>query len=184
VIAQRRTLAFATLAVVVVTVIVLILNANVFSSATDAYKYARIDIPGSAVERLPQGKLEVILENPLGSSVDIPGDLAASIVPADGGPGVSLTRNVGGQFGASGNGTDQSDSFKRVWFADIPRSGKYRVNVSGGGSDSGLSLDLGHGPPISSAAIWEIAGIVELALILCWLTARLVRRGRKPGVDN
>jgi hypothetical protein len=182
-IAQPRILVFGTIAVIVLTVIVLILNANVFSNVTDAYKYGRIDIPGSSVQQLPAGRIELILENPLGNGVDIPGDLAASVVPVNGGPGVSLTRSVGGQFGSSGNGTDTADSFRRVWYADVPRAGAYRVTVSGGGSDPGLSFDLGHGPPISSTAIYEIAGIVELGLVLSWLVVRLVFRSREPESD-
>jgi hypothetical protein len=180
-IVQPRILVFGTIAVIVLAIIVLILNANVFSDVTDAYQYGRINIPGSSVQQLPAGRIELILENPLGNRVDIPGDLAASVVPVNGGTGVSLTRSVGGQFGSSGNGTDTADSFRRVWYADVPRAGAYRVTVSGGGSDSGLSFDLGHGPPISSAVIYEIAGIVELALVLAWLLARLVFRGREPG---
>jgi hypothetical protein len=35
-----------------------------------------------------------------------------------------------------------------------------------------LSLDLGHGPPISAAAIWAIGGIAALAFVLIWLLAR------------
>jgi hypothetical protein len=174
---------FSTIAVLTVAVIALILNANVFSDVTDAYKYGRITIPGSSVRQLPDGRIELILENALGNGVDVPGDLAASVVPLDGGPGAAITRSVGGQFGTSGNGTDSGDHFRRIWYADIARAGAYRVTVSGGGSDSGLSLDLGHGPPISSAAIWEIAGIVELGLLLSWLVARLVFRGREHGSD-
>jgi hypothetical protein len=180
-IAQPRILVFATVAVITVAVIALILNANVFSDVTDAYKYGRINIPGSSVQHLPHERIELILENPLGNGVDVPGDLAASVVPLDGGPRVSITRSVGGQFGTSGNGTNTGDHFRRVWYADVPQAGAYRVTVSGGGSDSGLSLDLGHGPPISSAAIWEIAGITELGLLLCWLVARLLVRGREDG---
>jgi hypothetical protein len=119
----------------------------------------------------------------LGSGTTVPGDLAASIVPLGGGPDVSITRSVGGQFGSSGNRTDTSDQFRRVWYANVPRAGVYRVTVSGGGSDSGLSLDLGHGPPISAAVIWEIAGIVELGLLLLWVVARLAFRGKERESD-
>jgi hypothetical protein len=179
-IARPRVLAAGTVTVIVGAVIALILNANVFSHLTDAYKYGRIDIPGSSVEHLPSGRIELILENPLGGGVDVPSDLAASVVPLDGGPRVSITRSIGAQFGASGNGTDTSDDFRRVWWADVPRAGAYRVMVTGGGSDSGLSLDLGHGPTISAAAILEIAGIIELALVLSWLMVRVLVRGREP----
>jgi hypothetical protein len=178
-IARPRILLFSTIAVLTVAVIALILNANVFSDVSDAYKYGRITIPGSSVQQLPAGRIELILENALSNGVDVPGDLAASVVPLGGGPGVSITRSLGGQFGASGNSADTGDHFRRIWYADVARAGAYRVTVSGGGSDSGLSLDLGHGPPISSAAIWEIAGIVELGLLLSWLLARLVFRGRE-----
>jgi hypothetical protein len=175
-------LVLAAVAVIVLAVIALILNANVFSDLTDAYKYGRIDIPGSAVEHLPGERIELILENPLGSGVDVPRDLAASVVPIDGGPTVSIARSVGGQFGASGNRGETGDDFRRVWWADVPRAGAYRVTVTGGGSDGGLSLDLGHGPPISSVAIWEIAAIGELALLLSWMLARVLlgRREREP----
>ena len=53
--AQPRILVFGTIAVITLTVIVLILNANVFSNVTDAYKYGRIDI-GSSVKHLPAGR--------------------------------------------------------------------------------------------------------------------------------
>jgi hypothetical protein len=182
-IAQPRIIVFSTIAVITIAVIALILNANVFSDVTDAYKYGRISIPGSSVQRLPDGRIELILENPLGSGTTVPGDLAASIVPLGGGPDVSITRSVGGQFGSSGNRTDTSDQFRRVWYANVPRAGVYRVTVSGGGSDSGLSLDLGHGPPISAAVIWEIAGIVELGLLLLWVVARLAFRGKERESD-
>jgi hypothetical protein len=166
--------------VLALTIVALILNANVFSDITDAYKYARLDIPGSTVVQLPRGRLEVILEDPLGNGVDVPRDLSASIVPVGGGPAVPLTRDVGGQFGASGNRQDTGDDFRRVWSASVPVSGSYRFTASGGGSDSGFSLDLGHGPPISSAAIWAIVGIAEASLVLVWLLARTLRRRRRP----
>jgi hypothetical protein len=183
-IARPRMFVFATIVVITGAVIALILNANVFSDVTDAYKYGRINIPGSSVQQLPHERIELILENPLGNGVDIPGDLTASVVPLDRGPGVSITRSVGGQFGTSGNGTQTGDHFRRVWYADVPRAGTYRVTVSGGGPDSGLSLDLGHGPPISSATIWEVAGIIELGLLLSWLLTGLLVRGREHGSDS
>jgi hypothetical protein len=179
VIAVRRVLVPAAIVVIVLTILALILNANVFSSPTDAYAYGRIDIPGSAVEHLPAERIEVIIENPLGGGIDVPRHLAASIVPIGGGSPAPLVRSIGGQFGASGSHADYGDDFRRVWWAQVPRAGAYRVTVTGGGSDSGLSLDLGHGPPISSVAIWEIAGIVELALIGVWLLTRVLMSGAR-----
>jgi hypothetical protein len=164
--------------VVALTVLALILNANVFSSDTDAYKYARLNIPGSTVVQLPSDRLEVILEDPLGNGVDVPSNLSASIVPVGGGSAVTLTRDIGGQFGASGNRQDQGDDFRRVWSADVPAAGSYRFTASGAGADSGLNLDLGHGPPISAAEIWAIGGIVALVLTLAWLLARAFLRAR------
>src|SRR5436305_15214295 len=116
VIASARTLVLGLITVLAFTVIALILNANVFSNVSDAYKYARLVIPGSSVVQLPHERLEVILEDPLGNGVDVPRGLSAS--------------------------------------------------------DSEFSLDLGHGPPISSAAIWAIGGIAGVALVLAWLLAR------------
>ena len=71
------------------------------------------------------------------------------------------------------------DDFRRVWWANVPAAGAYRFTASGDGSDSEFSLDLGHGPPISSAAIWAIGGIAALALVLTWLRARALPF-RKP----
>jgi hypothetical protein len=102
VIAGRRALLPAIVAVLVLAVIALILNANVFSKSADAYKYARIDIPGSAVRHLPAERIEVIVENPLGGGISVPRDLAVSIVPVGGGSPVSIVRSISGQFGVSG----------------------------------------------------------------------------------
>jgi hypothetical protein len=171
VIASVRTLVLGLVTVLALTVIALILNANVFSNVGDAYKYARVVIPGSSVVQLPRGRLEVILEDPLGNGVDVPRGLSASIVPVGGGSVVPLARDVGGQFGASGSRQDSGDDFRRVWWANVPVAGTYRFTAFGRASDSELSLDLGHGPPISAAAIWAIGGIAALAFVLIWLLA-------------
>src|SRR5947208_13494061 len=177
VIASARTLVLGLITVLAFTVIALILNANVFSNLSDAYKYARLVIPGTSVVQLPRERLEVILEDPLGNGVDVPRGLSALIVPVGGGPVVPLARDVGGQFGASGSRQDSGDDFRRVWWANVPAAGTYRFTASGGRSDSEFSLDLGHGPPISSAAIWAIGGIAALALVLPWLLARALPLG-------
>jgi hypothetical protein len=177
-IARPRALLIGLGVVLAITVICLILNANVFSGIADAYKYARLNIPGSAVVQLPRDRLEVILEDPLGNGVDVPRDLSASIVPVGGGSAVPLTRDIGGQFGASGNGRDEGDDLRRVWRADVPAAGSYRFTASGAGPDSGFTLDLGHGPPISSAEIWGIGGIAALAVCLAWLLARVLLQAR------
>src|SRR5947209_152720 len=112
-IAGLRALLLATVALIVLAVVALILNANVFSDVADAYKFGRIDIPGSTIAHLPRERIELILENPLGNGVDVPRDLAVSAVPVGGGPQVSITRSIGGQFGSSGNRRDSGDDFRR-----------------------------------------------------------------------
>lgn len=169
--------------VLALTVVAQIVNANVASDVSDAYKYGSVHLPGSAVLEFPSGSLEVMVRSGGSAPLDVPRGLRLGIVPVGGGPAPVLTRDRGGQFGLSGrSGTDE---FRRIWRLDTPRAGAYRVTVSGVDSaDDPRQLTFGYGPPVSAVEIWEVGGLVMLVLLLGWAAARLVVRVRaaaEPG---
>jgi hypothetical protein len=79
--------------------------------------------------------------------------------------------------------TDRAGSveFRRIWRLDTPNAGAYRVTVTGiDSTDDPRELTFGHGPPVSAVEIWEVAGLVMIAVLLGWAAARLVVRSRAP----
>lgn len=166
-----------------VAIVAQIVNANVVSNISEADRYGSVHLPGSAVLQLPAGSLEVMVHGDGSTPLDLPRGLRLTVVPVGGGPVPVLTRDRGGQFGLTDRA--RSDDFRRIWRLDTARAGAYRVTVSGVDSaDDPRQLTFGHGPPASAIEIWEIAGIVMLAVLLGWTAARLVARTRAIAPDR
>jgi hypothetical protein len=179
-----RRLIVALVAVLAVAIVAQIVNANVASDLSDADKYGSVHLPGSAILELPAGSLEVMVHGDGSTALDVPRGLRLTVVPVGAGlPTPVLTRDRGGQFGLSGR--SGSDEFRRIWRLHTPRAGAYRVTVSGVDSAGDTrELTFGHGPPASAVEIWEIAGIVMLAVLLAWTAARLAARARAAAADR
>lgn len=160
----------AALAVAVVVQIVVGLTGT---SWTDAYEFGRVSVPGSAILHLPAGRVEVSLRRFSGGLGGIPAGLHLKVSPLEGPARVTLTRDVGGEFGPSGR--TSTLSYRRVWTAAVPTAGSYRAVASGPGEGAD-ALAFGHTPGDTSVHIWEYAGLAALAALVVWLIARMRER--------
>jgi hypothetical protein len=141
-------------------------------SWTDAYEFGRVSVPGMAVLHLPAGSLDVSLRS-FSSAGGIPPGLHLTVTPLEGPATVTLTRDVGDEFGPSGKTSVLS--YRRVWKADIPEAAAYRVVTAGPGEDAS-ALEFGHAPGAVGVRIWEFAGLAALAALVVWLIARVRER--------
>jgi hypothetical protein len=175
-----RVLVVALGVVLAAAVVVQILNANVFSDLSDTHAYGRFTIPGSKVLKLPGDSLELVVSNPLGGVLDVPPASTAVVAPLEAaGPAPVVHRDVGDDFGTSSRyGPDIQ--YRREWTVDVPSAGFYRVSVGGVPEDSGLALNVGHGPPLGAFTIWAAAGLVALSVVALWVGWGMVRRAREP----
>jgi hypothetical protein len=148
------------------------------SNTTDARKYGKVEVPGQTILHLPAGKLDISLMELTYSTVDIPARLRVAVVPLEGHTPLPLERNVGGEFG--GGSRTSTVAYKRIWKADIPRAGAYRVTASGSTGDRIYSLEFGHAPLAIGVKIWEYTGLAALAGLLLWLVTRAIGLPRAP----
>lgn len=170
-------------AVLAATVVAQIVNANVVSDLSDADKYGSVQLPGTAILELPSGSLEVMVHGNSSTPLDLPRGLHVTVVPVGGGQAAVLTPDRGGQFGLSDR--SGADEFRRVFRLETPHAGAYRVTVRGVDSaDDPRQLTFGHGPPATAVEIWEIGGLVMLAVLLAWTAGRLVTRRRAGTADR
>ncbi len=172
-----RRLIVVLLAVLALTIVGQIVNANIASDLSDAEKYGSVHLPGSAILELPSGSLEVMVHGDGSTALDVPRGLRLTVVPVGGGPAAVVSRDRGGQFGSSTRST--SSEFRRIFRLHMPQAGAYRATVSGVDSaDDPRRLTFGHGPPVSAVQIWEVGGLVMLVVLLGWAALRLVARTR------
>jgi hypothetical protein len=164
--------------VLALTIVAQIVNANVFSNSSGADKYGKVDIPGSAVLKLPSGSLDVMVEATDNTPVELPHGVTLTVTPVGGGAPAVLTRDRGGQFGMGDRVA--TVSFRRIWRLETPHAGAYRVTAGGVKfTDDPRNLALGHSPPAAAGKIWEVGGVVMLLVALLWEAARLWTRDRR-----
>lgn len=160
-------------------VVVLVLNAFVLDEF-DAY--GEVPIPGEASLQLPEGQVTVSFHTMVtgqpSAGFPIP-PLSLRIDPPAGVPEPAVTESV------SGTTTVNSDTHVRLWVADVPQAGEYRITVDGqvGGY---IRPRLAFGADSShSALLWGFGalfavGLVELAAALVW-SVRAGKRARPLG---
>ena len=158
----------------------ILLNAFVFDKF-DAY--GEVPIPGTASLQLPAGQVNITLHTyavgaPGGGGLPIP-DLRMTIDPPPGFPRPEVVENIGSTTSVN------NDIRRRVWVADIPAAGTYRVTADGQvGAFIAPRLAFGHGStlgwlPWVFAALLA-ASVAGLVLSIVWL----LRRGSAPvGTD-
>jgi hypothetical protein len=170
------TVAIVTMVVCVVGfVVTLILNAF-FLDKYDAY--GEVPIPGSASLHLPAGEVTIsfhtqIIGTTSGGGLPVP-DLRMNIDPPAGIADPKVTENFGSTTTVNG------DARVRVWVAQIPAEGDYRITTDGD-VHAFISPRLAFGHPSSHGALplifATVFGVALLGLIvsLVWLS-RLKRR--------
>ena len=136
------------------------------SNVDDARKYGEVDVPGEGVVRLPAGSLDISLAEVTGNALEIPSHLSLAVTDLEG-RRVPVTRDVGGPFG--GNGPRSTVAYRRIWKADIPHSGGYRVTSSADTGDRVYTVEFGHAPLAIGAEIWKYTGLAALAALAAWL---------------
>ncbi len=170
----------ALLAVSIVTLVVsilglavsILLNAFVFDKF-DAY--GEVPIPGAASLQLPAGEVNVTLHtyavgSPGGGGLPIP-DLSMTIDPPPGVARPAVVENIGSTTSVN------NDIRRRVWVADIPAAGTYRVTAHGQVSAFiAPRLAFGHGStlgwlPWVFGALLAVS-VVDFVVSIVWLLRR------------
>jgi Short C-terminal domain len=124
--------------------------------------YGDVPIPGSASLHLPAGKLSisfhtVVISGPRGNGLPIP-KLGVDIDPP---PGVS-DPTVTEDFGSTT--TINNDSHRRVWFADVPADGVYKITTEGE-VNGFISPSLAFGRESSYGwSVWPFVGLFAVGL--------------------
>ncbi len=160
-------------------IVVMVLNAFVLDEF-DAY--GEVPIPGSAQVQLPAGEVQIsfhtsVTGSPSGS-FPIPA-LKLGIDPPAGAPDPVLTENRGTTT------TINSDTHIRIWTAQVPVAGVYRIRT--GGEVNGYinpRLSFGHESSYDYLH-WVFAGLFGvglLDLIMSRVFARMRGRGQPAGV--
>ena len=174
------TVAIVTLVVSIVGLIgSILLNAFVFDKF-DAY--GEVPIPGAASLHLPAGQVNITLHtyafgSPGGGGLPVP-DLSVTIDPPPGVAQPEVVESLGGTT------TVNNDIRRRVWVADIPAAGTYRVTTDGRvNAFIEPRLAFGHGStlgwlPWVFAAMLAVS-IVDFVLSIVWL----LRRGAAPAPE-
>ena len=173
------TLAIVTLVVSIIGFIgSILLNAFAF----DKYNaYGEVPIPGEVSLHLPAGEVNIsfharTIGSPGGGGLPIP-DLGLSIDPPQGVPEPQLTESFGSTTSVN------NDVRRRVWVAQIPADGTYRVTTDGKVSAFiDPRLAFGHGStmgwlPWVFAALFVMA-MIDLVVAVVWLSRR--RRAEPP----
>lgn len=140
-------------------------------------KYGRVDIPGSAVLRLPEGEVQVSFRTLLATNggngaLNVP-PLSLGVHPADGvGPDPEIRKDFGTT--ASVNG----DAHVRVWTLQVDHEAPYRI-IAGGQVGGYIRPQLTFGAPTSLGDTYLLFAIVIAVLSTTAIGAHLVvRRGR------
>ena len=167
------TLAILTLVVSIVGFIgSILLNAFAF----DKYNvYGEVPIPGQASLHLPAGEVNITFHtsavgSPGGGGLPIP-ELGLSIDPPQGVPQPQVTESFGSTTSVN------NDIRRRVWVAQIPAEGTYRISTDGKVSAFiGPRLAFGHGGtmgwlPWLFAALFVMA-MIDLVVAVVWLSRR------------
>jgi hypothetical protein len=181
---SRRIVPRFTISMAVVTMVVSIIGFVVtlilHSFVLDKFDaYGEVPIPGSATLHLPAGEATVsfhtyVTGSPRGGFPVPP--LKVTIVPPDGAPQPQLTESPGTTT------TVNSDTRVRVWVAQIPVEGSYRI-VTDGQVNGYINprLAFGHGSSYGWL-VWLfvtlfVASLIALFGSLLW-SARVARRPR------
>lgn len=151
----------------------LILNAFVL----DEYDaYGEVPVPGSATVHLPAGKATISLHTMViggGGAVPVP-KMSIGILPPSGVPDPVLTEDIGATT------TVNNDAHIRVWNAQIPADGDYRITTDGNVTAYvNPTLAFGHDSqygylPVVFAVVFGVA-IVVLIIARMW-ASRVGRR--------
>lgn len=130
----RRNASGVLLVVVIVTMVIAVagflISLVVNTFVMDRYDaYGEVPIPGSGSLHLPAGDVTVsfhtqTIGSPSGSGLPIP-ELTVGIDPPRGAPAVQLTENIGGTTSVN------NDTRRRIWVAQIPQEGTYRITTDG-----------------------------------------------------
>ena len=165
------TLAILTLVVSIIGFIgSILLNAFAF----DKYNaYGEVPIPGEASLHLPAGEVNITFHtrtigSPGGGGLPIP-DLGMSIDPPQGVPEPQVTESFGSTTSVN------NDMRRRVWVAQIPADGTYRITTDGKVSAFiDPRLAFGHGGtmgwlPWVFAALFVMA-MIDLVVAMVWLS--------------
>lgn len=160
-------------------IVVMVLNAFVLDEF-DAY--GEVPIPGSAQVQLPAGEVQISFHTSVTGSTSgsfpIPA-LKLGIDPPAGAPDPVLTENRGTTT------TINSDTHIRIWTAQVPVAGVYRIRT--GGEVNGYinpRLSFGHESSYDYLH-WVFAGLFGvglLDLIMSRVFAGMRRRGQPTGV--
>jgi hypothetical protein len=161
--------------VIAIGIVVQIVVANTGGGWTAAFKYGRLGVPDAQTLRLPAGSLDISLRGVTG--FDAPSDLRVAVTPAGGGSPLTLTHDVGEEFGPTGRQT--SLVYRRIWKADIPATGAYRVVTGGPTGDNVWAIEFGHAPKLESGTIWAYTGLAALAALILSLLAQVLVRARR-----
>lgn len=174
------TLLAMAIVMMVVSILGLVGSIMLNAFAFDKYDaYGEIGIPGSADLTLPAGEVTITFHTlAIGSSggggLPIPA-LGMNIEPPPGVPQPEVTENYGSTTSVN------NDIRRRVWVAQIPVEGTYRITTDGKVSAFiDPRLAFGHPSrfgwlPWAFGAMLAVA-VVDLVVSLVWLTRR--RRGR------
>lgn len=173
------------LAVLLVTVPVGILGSSNLVWGEDN-QYGRVDVPGTAVLKLPAGSMQVSVAVDLVGrgngtpDLPLPSDLALTVAPVDGAGQPVVTRVHGA---SSSNANDNRVNTQiEAWTVDVPKAGSYRVTTKGDFDGIGLNPQLwfGHGPPIPGTMVPVVAAGIVVVLVIVWfLLMPLIRRRRR-----
>lgn len=154
-------------------VVTLLLNILVW----DKYDaYGEVPIPGSANLHLPQGPVTVSFHTQIigttdGGGLPVP-DMGLTIVAPDGVPDPQMTEDIGATT------TVNSDARIRVWTAQIPADGTYRITTEGNVS-AFISPRLAFGRSSSLGWVPVVFGVLMAVSILDVLAAAFwLARGR------
>jgi hypothetical protein len=155
-------------------IVTLVLNAF-FLDDYDAY--GEVPVPGSASLHLPAGEVTisfhtVVMGGPNGGGLPVP-QLGVGFDPPQGVAQPVLTENSGSTT------TVNNDAHVRVWVAQIPSEGNYKITTDGkvnGYIDPRLAF--GHGSPIGFL-VWVFVGLFVVGLIGSIVASKWLGRVRR-----
>lgn len=149
-------------------VVTLVLN-TFFLDKFDAY--GEVPVPGTRTLHLPAGEVTVTFHTLItgsGGGLPIP-ELSMNIVPPDGVSEPKVTEDVGVST------TVNNDARRRVWVAQIPVEGDYRIETQGNVS-AFINPHLAFGQSGSAGSLpWVFGalfavGLVDLVIAILWLS--------------
>jgi hypothetical protein len=169
---RRARLTLTVLALVAI-VVLIVLRATVFDSSA---QYGHVDIPGSGVLSLPQGRVDIFYREFVPSAQNglfVP-RAGISVRPAGRRGGfLHLVDASGGTVSINGV------AHRQVLKVDVPRAGPYLVRTSGAIGHDAPQFLFGRSTSIVPVLIWGGVGLVVL-WVLSFLGLALVR-GRGSG---